>query len=183
MRTAKTLIILCGCPGWSEFSLGAHAILLVLSWGGSYTWRIHRKWDIVFYTLKLIQSLLRNGLTGNVYTILVTDFYKVTISDVCDFQFPFFLYCLSVVIYNKQSVTSLAEMHVREMVIGGYRKCRFVKFCNYFSTCQSQMHIPFLSHFTVPVICVVCLQELKFSLCLLLSFLLKKKIIKFTLAH
>ena len=26
----------CGCPGWSESSLGAHAILLVLSWGGSF---------------------------------------------------------------------------------------------------------------------------------------------------
>ena len=25
----------CGCPGWSESSLGAHAILLVLSWAGS----------------------------------------------------------------------------------------------------------------------------------------------------
>ena len=35
MRTVKTLIRLGGCPGWSEFSLGAHAILLVLSWGGS----------------------------------------------------------------------------------------------------------------------------------------------------
>ena len=35
MRTAKTLIRLGGCPGWSESSLGAHAILLVLSWGGS----------------------------------------------------------------------------------------------------------------------------------------------------
>ena len=40
--TAKTLIRLgripirlCGCPGWSESSLGAHAILLVLSWDGS----------------------------------------------------------------------------------------------------------------------------------------------------
>ena len=32
MRTAKTLIRL----GWSESSLGAHAILLVLSWGGSF---------------------------------------------------------------------------------------------------------------------------------------------------
>ena len=29
MRTAKTLIRLDGCPGWSESSLGAHAILLV----------------------------------------------------------------------------------------------------------------------------------------------------------
>ena len=35
MRTAKTLIRLGRCPGWSECSLGAHAILLVLSWGGS----------------------------------------------------------------------------------------------------------------------------------------------------
>ena len=35
MRTAKTLIRLWGCPGWSESSLGAHAILLVLSWANS----------------------------------------------------------------------------------------------------------------------------------------------------
>ena len=35
MRTAKTLIRLGGCPGWSESSLGAHVILLVLSCGGS----------------------------------------------------------------------------------------------------------------------------------------------------
>ena len=31
MRTAKTLIRLGGCPGWSESSLGAQIILLVLS--------------------------------------------------------------------------------------------------------------------------------------------------------
>ena len=36
MRTAKTPIRLGGCPHWSKSSLGAHAILLVLSWGGSY---------------------------------------------------------------------------------------------------------------------------------------------------
>ena len=34
MRTAKTLIRLRGCSGWSESSLGAHAMLLVLSCGG-----------------------------------------------------------------------------------------------------------------------------------------------------
>ena len=34
-RTAKTLIRLDGCPGWSQSSLGAKVILLVLSWGGS----------------------------------------------------------------------------------------------------------------------------------------------------
>ena len=33
---SKTLIRLGGCPGWSESSLGAHVILLVLSWGGSF---------------------------------------------------------------------------------------------------------------------------------------------------
>ena len=36
MQTAKTLIRLGGHPGWSESSLGTRAILLVLSWGGSY---------------------------------------------------------------------------------------------------------------------------------------------------
>ena len=36
MRTAKTLIRLGGCPGWSKSSLGAHAILLVLSYRGSF---------------------------------------------------------------------------------------------------------------------------------------------------
>ena len=35
MQTTKTLIRIGGCLGWSESSLGAHAILLVLSWGGS----------------------------------------------------------------------------------------------------------------------------------------------------
>ena len=35
-RTAQTLIILGGCPGWSESSLGAHVSLLVLSRGGSF---------------------------------------------------------------------------------------------------------------------------------------------------
>ena len=36
MRTAKNLIRLGGCPGWSESSLGAEVILLVWSYGGSY---------------------------------------------------------------------------------------------------------------------------------------------------
>ena len=34
-RKENTLIIQGGCPGWSEFSLGARAILLVLSCAGS----------------------------------------------------------------------------------------------------------------------------------------------------
>ena len=37
MRTAKTLNRLGGCPGWSESSLDAEVILLVLSCVGSFT--------------------------------------------------------------------------------------------------------------------------------------------------
>ena len=43
MRTVKTLIRLGRCPGWSESSLGVHASLLVLSWGGSYVLKVW--WD------------------------------------------------------------------------------------------------------------------------------------------
>ena len=45
MRTAKTLdqIRLGRCPGWSESSLGAQVILLVLSCGGSFTDRLTTK--------------------------------------------------------------------------------------------------------------------------------------------
>ena len=35
LSVQQRLIRLVGGPGWSESSLGAHAILLVLSWGGS----------------------------------------------------------------------------------------------------------------------------------------------------
>ena len=35
MQTAKTLIRLGGCPGWTESLLGAHA-KFILSWGGWY---------------------------------------------------------------------------------------------------------------------------------------------------
>ena len=35
MQTTKTLIRLGGCPSWSESSLSAQVILLVLSWVGS----------------------------------------------------------------------------------------------------------------------------------------------------
>ena len=35
LSAQRSLIRLGGCPGWSESALGAHATLLVLSWGGS----------------------------------------------------------------------------------------------------------------------------------------------------
>ena len=42
-RTAKTLIRLGWCPGWSESSLGAQVILLVLSCGSSYMSHVKTK--------------------------------------------------------------------------------------------------------------------------------------------
>ena len=51
------LIRLGGCPGWSESSLGAHVILLVLSCGGSYlsmhitcleSWARSTSWENLF---------------------------------------------------------------------------------------------------------------------------------------
>ena len=45
-RTAKTLIRLGGCPGWSESSLGAYAILLVCA-GSNHFWP--KEFDIFLY--------------------------------------------------------------------------------------------------------------------------------------
>ena len=71
MRTAKTLIRLGRCPGWSESSLGGHPILLVLSWGGSNlswpeTWlcshhgrveRLSMDWSCTAVGLKFVSSV------------------------------------------------------------------------------------------------------------------------------
>ena len=50
MRTEKTLIRLGGCPDWSESSLGAHTILLVLSGGGSNLTK-YLKWALSWENL------------------------------------------------------------------------------------------------------------------------------------
>ena len=43
------------CPGWSESSLGAHAILVVLSWGGSFD-------EVLpWYYTQFVVSLKNNG--------------------------------------------------------------------------------------------------------------------------
>ena len=44
MRTVKTMISLGGCPGWTVSSLGTHAILLVMSLGGSNLTMKHFLW-------------------------------------------------------------------------------------------------------------------------------------------
>ena len=49
LTAQQRLIRLGRCPGWSESSLGAHAILLILSWGGSYC-------DFSYYLLVIPQN-------------------------------------------------------------------------------------------------------------------------------
>ena len=44
LSTQRRLIKLSRCPGWSETSLGAHAILLILSRGGSFVFNFFLKW-------------------------------------------------------------------------------------------------------------------------------------------
>ena len=56
MWTAKTLIRLGGCPGWSESSLGAHA---VLSRGGSISRRLHPRLALFYcWVGRIIQHLV-----------------------------------------------------------------------------------------------------------------------------
>ena len=62
MRTANTLICLGGCPGWSESSLGALSILLVLVWGGSF----HVSLFFLFGARGGLRSLIV-ALPGDIY--------------------------------------------------------------------------------------------------------------------
>ena len=55
LSAQRRLIRLGGCPGWSESSLGAHAISSVLSWGGSI---INFTYNIAFFFLGKITHLL-----------------------------------------------------------------------------------------------------------------------------
>ena len=72
-HTAKTLISLGGCPGWSESSLGAQTIWLVLSWDGSRedgnkeSPNIHRIIKDSFTTYETILLLL--ATTFNIHKI------------------------------------------------------------------------------------------------------------------
>ena len=58
---AQRMLTLGGCPGWSESSLGAHAILLVLSWGGSfYTFSSNIALHYFFSDFRSLQPHLRS---------------------------------------------------------------------------------------------------------------------------
>ena len=65
-RTAKTLIRLGGCPGWSESSLGTKVILLVLSWGGpesTYAAHIHSSH---FFTFRIEPNMKSFSHANNI---------------------------------------------------------------------------------------------------------------------
>ena len=73
MWTAKTLIRLGRCPGWSQSSLGAHAILLVLTWGGSdvspkifHIFTVHTSFkdSTAQYIQGLVGEISETGLVG-----------------------------------------------------------------------------------------------------------------------
>ena len=57
--TVKTLIRLGGCPGQSESSLGAQIILLVLSWGGSFS-------ILLLFCLGVLKPIIWSTLNKNV---------------------------------------------------------------------------------------------------------------------
>ena len=75
MRTAKTLIRLGGCPGWSWVFAGRTATLLVLSWGSSNIWiaqsiQTEQTWPLRFkYTTKF--SLPKIACPAIVYAEIV----------------------------------------------------------------------------------------------------------------
>ena len=56
IRTVNTLIRLGGCPGWSESSLDAQTLFLVLSWGGSYV--LSGLYHVAKSMLRVYSSLL-----------------------------------------------------------------------------------------------------------------------------
>ena len=86
-RTAKTLIRLGGCPGWSESSLGAHAILLVLSRCGSYF-----TWKILFSNEVSVRRILRRRRYLTIYTTEINVRNRIT-TDVQEMAIAMILEC------------------------------------------------------------------------------------------
>ena len=59
-----------GCPGWSESLLGAHAILLVLSWGGSYELDLFIQVKLAYQESELLTLLKKIPLGPAELTVL-----------------------------------------------------------------------------------------------------------------
>ena len=90
--TAKTLIRLCGCPGWSESSLGAHAILLVLSRCGSYYMYSEDPFRTRCRSAKTEYILLMWRVWSKKWLIVQNTMYHSEYKDVSCFFFFFFLF-------------------------------------------------------------------------------------------
>ena len=77
MRTVKTLIRLGGRPGWSESSLGAHAISLVLSANSIVDVSIMMLWKLSrLISLKSLAGQLLNGTMMSIATYFELAFIK-----------------------------------------------------------------------------------------------------------
>ena len=101
MRTAKTLIRLGRCPGWSQSSLGAHVILLVLSCHGS---NMHCKYsDNHFY------RILSNRYIHNELFVSKNSWENFT-AVLCSFQFQEYKN-LSWLVWTEKSVMRVTVLH------------------------------------------------------------------------
>ena len=121
-RTAKTLIRLGGCPGWSESSLGTKVILLGLSWGGSkcfflesiYAAYIH---FITFFTFRIELSMKSFSHANNI--VLGRDIYIHSLNWCQTDQT--FLSCKRNMVCSNSAIVWLCKGRLR------CRKCRFGK--------------------------------------------------------
>ena len=121
-RTAKTLIRLGGCPGWSESSLGTKVILLGLSWGGSKCFFLKSKYAahihfITFFTFHIEPNMKLFSHANNI--VLRRDIYIHSLNWCWTDQT--FLSCKRNMVRSNNAVVWLCKGRLR------CRKCRFEK--------------------------------------------------------
>ena len=89
-RGQRRLIRLGGCPGWSESSLGAHAILLGLSWDGSY---LTQYYSVYIHMYKIYWRSLKTVFTKQ-YTLVSTK--HLASLHICLFNIPLNYCCFQI---------------------------------------------------------------------------------------
>ena len=120
-RTAKTLIRLGGCSGWSEPSLGTKVILLVSSWGVSKCFFLKSKYAahiyfITFFLTFRIEPNMKSFSHAN-NIVLRRDVYIHSLNWCWTDQT--FLSCKRNMVYINSAVVWLCKGRLR------CRKCRF----------------------------------------------------------
>ena len=76
-----------GCPGWSEYSLGAHTILLVLSWGGSdryYGVSSCHPWSVLFHDVWAVVGWNNWQYDKLIFFPALNDHYNKTVRECGD---------------------------------------------------------------------------------------------------